>query len=303
MKLIPLALSALVALGAVHSWAQTSQLSTVAITTGVVTITERVGTPTNRPGTVGNNLAGLAYVAGNVPAAVDTSISFFTLTGSTLPPNPADAFTSYGTLISPTAVGSFSDVAAALTGSSYSGLAFAIDDLGLPIAGTFYTIHHRPTGDYFANIVPRTGGNSSSVDLKPMSWQGGVAGGPTDPGTTGYFGLAFVSGAVTGYSANSMFYLRTDGANTRFGEMIPALTAASTDKINLTTAVGVLASAATRPSLTRPPRSAAMLPTSFTTSVSIASPATPSSVASIPVSSPASAPFRTSRISAAFSKR
>jgi hypothetical protein len=238
MKLIPLALSALVALGAVHSWAQTSQLSTVAITTGVVTITERVGTPTNRPGTVGNNLAGLAYVAGNVPAAVDTSISFFTLTGSTLPPNPADAFTSYGTLISPTAVGSFSDVAAALTGSSYSGLAFAIDDLGLPIAGTFYTIHHRPTGDYFANIVPRTGGNSSSVDLKPMSWQGGVAGGPTDPGTTGYFGLAFVSGAVTGYSANSMFYLRTDGANTRFGEMIPALTAASTDKINLTTAVG-----------------------------------------------------------------
>ena len=172
------------------------------------------------------------------PAAADTSISFFTLTGVTLPPNPADAFTSYGTLISPTAVGSYPDVSAALTGSSYSALTFAIDDLGLPIAGTFYTIHHRPTGDYFANIVPRTGGNSSSADLKPMSWAGGVAGGPSDPGLTGYFGLVYATGAVTGYSANSIFYLRTAGGNTQFGEMIPALTGGSSDKINLSTAVG-----------------------------------------------------------------
>ncbi len=233
------ALAALAAFAVVPASAQTNKLSTVGIVTGTVTVTERVGTPGNRPGMVGNNVAGLAYVAGNVPGAVDTSISFFTLTSSTLPPNPADSFTSYGTLISPTAVGSYSDVAAALTGTSYSGLTFAIDDLGLPIAGTFYTIHRRPTGDYFANIVPRTGGNSSSADLKPMSWAGGVAGGPSNPGTTGYFGLAYATGAVTGYSANSMFYLRTNGSSqTVFGEMIPALTGGSTDKINLSTAVG-----------------------------------------------------------------
>ena len=242
MKLSPIVLSAFMALAALivlPASAQTNKLSTVGIVTGTVTVTDRVGTPGNRPGSVPNTLAGLAYVAGNVPGAVDTSISFFTLTGSTLPPNPADAFTSFGTLISPTAVGSYADVSAALTGSSYSGLTFAIDDLGLPIAGSFYTIHRRPTGDYFANIVPRTGGNSSSSDLKPMSWAGGVAGGPSDPGTTGYFGLAYATGAITGYSANSMFYLRTNGSSeTVFGEMIPALTAASTDKINLSTAVG-----------------------------------------------------------------
>ncbi len=241
MKFSTLALFALVALGGSQSWAQTNKLATVGIVTGTVTITDRVGTPTNRPGMVANNLAGMAYVAGNVPGAVDTSISFFTLTGLTLPPNPGDTFTSYGTLISPTAVGSFPDIAALATANSYSGLTFAIDDLGLPIAGTFYTIHHKNNADYFANIVPRTGGLSSTSDLKPMSWQavGGVAGGPASAGGTGYFGLTYATGAVTGYSANSMFYLRTDGSNhTQFGEMIPALTGASTDKIDLTNAVG-----------------------------------------------------------------
>ena len=94
MKISTLALSALVAFSGSQTWAQTNKLATVNVVTGVVTVTDRVGTLTNRPGTVGNNLAGLAYVAGNVPAAADTSISFFTLTGVTLPPNPADAFTS-----------------------------------------------------------------------------------------------------------------------------------------------------------------------------------------------------------------
>jgi hypothetical protein len=239
MKFRTLVLSTLVAFSGAQVWAQTNTLTSVGIVTGTVTLTDRVGTPTNQPGTVGNNLAGLAYVAGNVPGAVDTSVSFFTLTGATLPPNPANTFTSYGTLISPTAVGSYPDVAALATANSYSGLTFAIDDLGLPIAGTFYMIHHKNSGDYFANIVPRTGGLSSTSDLKPMSWQGGVAGGPSDPGAAGYFGLAYATGAVSGYSANSMFYLRTDGAShTQFGEMIPALTGASTDKIDLTTAVG-----------------------------------------------------------------
>ena len=239
MKLSTLALSALVAFGGAQTWAQTNKLATVGIVTGTVTITDRVGTPTNRPGTVNNNLAGMAYVAGNVPGAVDTSVSFFTLDGVTVPSNPADMFTSYGTLISPTAVGSYPDVAGLVTANSYSGLTFAIDDLGLPIAGTFYTIHHKNSGDYFANIVPKTGGLSSTADLKPMSWQGGVAGGPSNPGLSGYFGLAYATGAVSGYAANSMFYLRTDGAShTQFGVMIPALTGGSTDKLDLTTAVG-----------------------------------------------------------------
>jgi len=100
-------------------------------------------------------------------------------------------------------------------------------------------IHHKAAADYFGVIVPKTGGNSMIYDLKPMSWQGGVAGGPSDPGKTGYFALTYSTGAVTGYSANSMIYLRTDGSShTQFGEMIPALTSASTDKIDLTTAVG-----------------------------------------------------------------
>jgi len=74
-----------------------------------------------------------------------------------------------------------------------------------------------------------------------MSWQaaGGVAGGPASPGTNGYFALAYGLGAITGYPANSMYYLRTDtSSNTQFGYMVPALTGASSDALNLTTAVG-----------------------------------------------------------------
>jgi hypothetical protein len=252
MKYNTLVLSALVALGGAQAWAQTARISSVAITTGVVTVTERIGTPGNI-GFVGDNLAGLTYVAGNIgmsgdaPVGSPTSIALFTLTGRTIPgggPQTTD-FMGYGTLISPTQVAKYSDVAAQLTADSYSGLAFAIDNLSLPIAGCFYTIHHKPLADYFAVIVPATGNLSTAYDLKPMSWQapGGTAGGPTSPGTTGYFALAYTpiigGGAVTGYAAGSMFYLRTDGSShTQFGEMIPALESASTDKLDLTTAVG-----------------------------------------------------------------
>jgi hypothetical protein len=252
MKYNTLVLSALVALGGAQAWAQTARISSVAITTGVVTVTERIGTPGNI-GFVGDNLAGLTYVAGDIgmsgdaPVGSPTSIALFTLTGRTIPgggPQTTD-FMGYGTLISPTQVAKYSDVAAQLTADSYSGLAFAIDNLSLPIAGCFYTIHHKPLADYFAVIVPATGNLSTAYDLKPMSWQapGGTAGGPTSPGTTGYFALAYTpiigGGAVTGYAAGSMFYLRTDGSShTQFGEMIPALESASTDKLDLTTAVG-----------------------------------------------------------------
>ncbi len=79
-----------------------------------------------------------------------------------------------------------------------------------------------------------------------MSWQasGGAPGGPASAGNTGYFALAYApiigGGAVTGYNAGSMFYLRTDSGaeHTQFGELIPALESASTDKLDLTTAVG-----------------------------------------------------------------
>jgi hypothetical protein len=108
-------------------------------------------------------------------------------------------------------------------------------------------IHHAPNSvDYFAAIVPGTGVATSIADLKPMSWPaiGGVAGGPASPGTNGYFALAYAPGAVPGgpggeYAANSMFCLRTDvSSHTQFGFMIPALTSASSDALDLTDAVG-----------------------------------------------------------------
>jgi autotransporter-associated beta strand protein len=249
-KYTSLMLSALVALSGTQVWAQSGRISSIAVGTavtaggtanGVITVVERIGTPANSPGSVGDSRSGLAYAAGNIPNAADTSISLFTISGLTMPAGALNSFSSFGTLISPTVYKSYPDVAAKLTADSYSGLTFAIDDLGLPIAGSFYSIHHKPLADYFSVIVPRTGGLSDAYDLKPMSWQGGTAGGPASVGTTGYFALAYTPTGTTptGYNALSMYYLRTDtSSHIQFGEMIPALVSASTDKLDLTTAVG-----------------------------------------------------------------
>src|SRR5581483_782943 len=101
---------------------------------------------------------------------------------------------------------------------------------------------HRPGTDYFAQIVPGIGTATLIRDLKPMSWIGPTAGGPASIGTTGYFGLAWGTGILAAgapYIDQSLYYLRTDASNhTKFGVMIPALTGASSDTLDLTTAVG-----------------------------------------------------------------
>jgi hypothetical protein len=70
-----LTLSALVAFSSLSAWAQTNKIASVAIGTastaggtanGVASVTELIGTPLNQPGSVGNNLAGLQYVPGQI---------------------------------------------------------------------------------------------------------------------------------------------------------------------------------------------------------------------------------------------
>lgn len=260
MKTRILALSALLALGSTQIWAQTNNISSVGITTGTVTVTARIGPnsqpagpPNNSSLLVGNNLAGLAFAAGNIPGAADTSISFFTLTGAALPGgagNPLDAFMSYGTLIGPpAAVLNYPDVAPLLTANSYLGLTFAATNLypGGPApltANGFYTIHRNLTNgtDYLAGIVPATGGGSAVLDIKPMAWTGGVAatGASVVAGTNHFFALTFAVPTPTGpYFANLFYYLRTDASNhTQFGYVIPALTSGFSDTLDLNTATG-----------------------------------------------------------------
>jgi|GEM_PF-1170535 PKD repeat protein len=255
MKLHAFASMALAAFVGSQGLAQTNELSTVSLGTqvtaggtanGVAVITQRIGTALNQPGSIGNNLAGIQYVAGQIPlTGAPASVAFYTLTGAAIPggaANPATAFTSFGTLTSPTGVVTYLDVASKLTPDSYSGLTFAAADLGFG-AGNFYSIHHTPSNvDYLAEIVPGTGTSSSIADLKPMSWQGPTAGTPASPGSNGYFGLAWATGILSAgapYADQSLYYLRTDSlGHTQFGVMIPALTGASSDTLDLTTAVG-----------------------------------------------------------------
>ncbi|MFY9924931.1 MAG: putative Ig domain-containing protein [Opitutaceae bacterium] len=255
MKLHAFASMALAAFVGSQGLAQTNELSTVSIGTqataggtanGVAVITQRIGTALNQPGSIGNNLAGIQYVAGQIPlTGAPASVAFYALTGAAIPggaANPATAFTSFGTLTSPTGVVTYSDVASKLTPDSYSGMTFAAADLGFG-AGNFYSIHHTPSNvDYLAEIVPGTGTSSSIADLKPMSWQGPTAGTPASPGSNGFFGLAWATGILSAgapYADESLYYLRTDSlGHTQFGVMIPALTGASSDTLNLTTAIG-----------------------------------------------------------------
>ncbi len=249
MKTRILVLSALAAFGFSQAAAQTDKISSVALNgLGVATVTERIGVVGNQAGTVGDNLAGLAYVAGDVPLdGSPNSVAFYALSvsGAAVPPTAATAFSSYGALTFPSQVNTYADVAAKLVvlspAGSYSGLAFAADDLGFGSAFQFYMINHRGGTDYFAQITPGTGTSSLIRDLKPMSWAapGGVAGTPANTGLSGYFALTYASTPAASYPANSMYYLRTDASNhTQFGYMIPALTSGSLDTIDLDTAVG-----------------------------------------------------------------
>jgi hypothetical protein len=226
----------------------------------VVTVTERIGTPTNAPASVSDNLAGLAYAFNNVPLTDDLANSpaadaLFAITGRVISGGAqVDDFKGYGTKIAPnTSVATYLDVRNKFTAqaafyaggsNSYSGLVWLPvgDTFSLPGPNVFYTIHHRPSGDYFSVIVPGTSSTSDAYDLKPMSAAGVVA----DPSKPGYFGLAYAAASPgAGYNANSMYYLRTAQAvdaypagNIIFGEMIPALTSGPADKFNLNTAAG-----------------------------------------------------------------
>jgi hypothetical protein len=258
MKLNTLAALALAVFGSTQLLGQTSTISSLAIgtqataggtATGVASVVDRVGTPGNVQGSVGDNLAGLQYVPGQV--ALDgspASVAFFSLTGAAIPSGGAasmipPAFASYGTLTSPTSVMTYSDVGSKLTPNSYSGLTYAAADLGFG-PYDFYMIHHTPATDYLAAIVPGTGTSSSVADLKPMSWAapGGTAGGPASSGLTGYFAISWATGILSvgaPYLDQSLYYLRTDThSHTQFGVMIPALTGASADTLDLTAAVG-----------------------------------------------------------------
>jgi hypothetical protein len=101
------------------------RLGTAVTAVGVATVTARIGTGANQPWSVGANLAGLQYVAGQIPLdGAPPSVAFFTLTADSTPgggANPAGAFKSYGTLTTTTAVASFADVAAKLTATGIRG--------------------------------------------------------------------------------------------------------------------------------------------------------------------------------------
>ncbi|HZZ56935.1 MAG TPA: hypothetical protein VFE31_03835, partial [Opitutaceae bacterium] len=220
------------------------------VATGVATLTPLIGIPGNDPGMVGTDLAGIQYIAGQIPLnGSPAAIAFYTLTSAAIPggaANAANFFTSFDTTTSPTTVTTYADLASKLTATSYSGLTFAAADLGFG-ANDFYMIHHAPNGtDYFAQIVPGTATSTLIRDLKPMSWAavGGAAGGPADTGSAGYFALTWGTGigaAGAPYADQSMYYLRTSSSvpsHTLFGVMIPALTGGFDDTLDLTTAVG-----------------------------------------------------------------
>src|SRR5476649_1845440 len=90
-----LTLSAIAVLGVIPAWSQTSTISSVAIGTastasgtanGVALVTARIGTALNVPGSVGDNLAGLQYVPGQIPLnGSPAAIAFFSLTGAAIP--------------------------------------------------------------------------------------------------------------------------------------------------------------------------------------------------------------------------
>jgi hypothetical protein len=251
-------LLAFVALGGAQAWAQSNSISSVAITTGVVNVQPRMGPTAPTPNdtvVINNNLAGLAYVAGDLSLlGGPTSIGFYALSADTIPlaGGAADVFVGYGTITgTPTPRTTYEGIpvpalAAKFTPNSYSGLTFTEANLALPSSRQFYTIHHGLDGggaaaDYLSTIVPRSGAASSVVDLKPMSWNGVGTGGPASSGASGYFALAYGD-----FAGNWIYYLRTEsGVDTnpghiQFGVLIPALTSGFTEPAawDLNTAIG-----------------------------------------------------------------
>jgi hypothetical protein len=175
---------------------------------------------------IGSGLSGLGYIDGNGGySSATVATNFYTITGAAIPAggNPL-GFTSYLKTGDPTPQ---SSVGNSLTPDSYSGLTYVAANLGLISSLSFYTIHHRATGDYLALIQPAT---PTVSDQKPMS----TSGGPSTAGATGYFALSYADDDPGLWGANLFYYLRTNSlGETVFGSMIPALLSGPTDRWNL----------------------------------------------------------------------
>ncbi len=174
---------------------------------------------------IGSNLSGLGYIDGNSGFGSATATNFFSITGAPiLPGGSPTGFMSYVPTGAATAQGS---VGNALTPNSYSGLTYVAENLSLIGPLSFYTIHHRTSGDYLALIQPAT---PTVSDQKPMSVPGTSATG----GATGYFALSYAAADAGGWGANLFYYLRTNGSGqTVFGSLVPALLSGPTDRWNL----------------------------------------------------------------------
>lgn len=174
---------------------------------------------------IGAQQAGLGYIGGNSGFAGATATNFFSITGAPVPlaGNPT-GFTSYLPVGTPSPQAS---VGNALTPSSYSGLTYVADNLGLIGPLSFYSIHHGLAADYLALIQPST---PTASDQKPMSGPGG----PTTPGAAGYFALSYAADNPGGWGAELFYYFRTDTlGNTVFGSLVPALGSGPSDRWNL----------------------------------------------------------------------
>ena len=182
---------------------------------------------------IGVSQSGLAYEDGNSGFTAATGTNFFSITGAVIAIGGSPTgFTSYIPAGTPTSQAS---VGNALTPTSYSGLTFVAQDLGLPGPNGFYAIHHRTTGDYLADFQNYIPASPFAADLKPMSGPGG----PLTPGATGYSSLTFAAENINGWGAGLFYYLRTDaGGHTWFGSMVPALLSGPTDRWDLGTGHG-----------------------------------------------------------------
>ena len=216
MKFSTLAFMALVALSGVQTRADNFVTITPTAASAATVVSRWV---------IGSNLAGLGYIDGNSGFGGASATNFFSITGAAVPLTGApNGFTSY---LPSGAATAQSSVGNAMTPNTHSGLTYVAENLSLIGPLSFYTIHHRTSGDYLALIQP---GTPTISDQKPMS----VPGGPLTGGATGYNALSYAANDAGGWGANLFYYFRTNATGeTIFGSLIPALLSGPTDRWNL----------------------------------------------------------------------
>jgi hypothetical protein len=204
-----MALGALTMAAGLMSGASASSMASISIAAGSAKVTLLPHWD------VSSGLGGFTYLAQDL--GLGAPGQFYSLTSGTIPVGgSATGFYRYDPLTGVAVA--HADIGSKLTPDSYSALTSADPNLGFG-AINLYMIHHRSTGDYFAELVPGAAVASIVADLKPMSGPGG----PATAGSKGYFALTFAA-ANLGFGANSMYYLRSDPEKgTIFGAMNPAL--------------------------------------------------------------------------------